>query len=166
MFGLANSLYETLFDNIPPLIRILLRDPGDEWYKRAGKALKATLGDQLAEVDGILQQLTIAQRSLQQAFSGLVEERDASTSRLVSATQTEMGVIRRNQHQHHHETLREMRSVVQSTSTLDSKMDDMADRMERLELICRESVGENPILNSLHILTAEFMRKRHIFQGK
>lgn len=166
LFGLVTSLYQTLFDCIPPLIQILLRDSNVDWYKRAGKAVKATLGDQVAEVDGILQPLTAAQRSLQQAFSGLVDEKDASTARLVSATQKEVGVVRRNQYQHHHETLEEMRSVVKSTSTLDNKVDVLVDRIERLELTCKESVLENPILNSLHILTAELLRKRQISESK
>lgn len=169
LLGLATSLEQTLFDCIPPLIKILLRDPSASWYKRAGKAIKATLGDELAEVDGILQQLTTAQRCLQQAFSGLVEERDDHTSRIVSAT---------------HESLKELRSFVEgtstvdnkveilldrterSTNTLDNKMDILLSRTERRELAVKDSVLEYSILNLVHNMTAEFLRKRHIYAGE
>jgi hypothetical protein len=152
LFGLANSLYRTLFDCIPLLIQILLRDSSADWYKRAGKAIKGTLGDQLAEVDGVLQRVTTAQRSLQQAFSGLEEERDAGTYKIVSATKTEVGIIRHNQHQHHHELMNEVRVI--------------KDDMEDLKLVCRELVQQNPVLNSIHILTAEHVRKRYKLEGK
>ncbi|KAH8756369.1 hypothetical protein F5883DRAFT_429860 [Diaporthe sp. PMI_573] len=151
LFGLANSLYRTLFECIPLLIQILLRDSSADWYKRAGKAIKGTLGDQLAEVDGVLQKLTTAQRSLQQAFSGLEEERDAGTYKIVSATKTEVGIIRHNQHQHHHELMNEVRVI--------------KDDMEDLKLVCRELVQQNPVLNSIHILTAEHVRKRYKLEG-
>lgn len=153
LFSLANSLYQTLFDCIPPLIRIILRDSGADWYKRVGKAIKETLGDQLTEVDGILQKLTTAQRSLQRAFSGLEEARDAGTSKLVSATQIEVGTIRRNQHNNHHELLNEMRVMKDNI-------------VEDLKLLCRDLVQENPVLNSIHIMTAELVRKRYMMDGE
>lgn len=165
LFRLTYALYQAIFDCIPPLVQILLRDRDNDWYKRAGKAVKSALGDPIAEVEGVLQQLTEAHRSLQQAYSGLVEERNANDSRLVNATETGIGVIRRNQLQHHHETSFEINTLASKVDTVASAVDLIQEQVQRMESESMACVQEHPLINHLYMLIEGFLRDRHIYDG-
>lgn len=156
LLNLTDNLHTTLFDSIPKLLNVLLRERG----KGAQKIAQAMTDDDLQHVDEIINKLNNARRSLQQLFALLTESRDAVTATMTAKTRLEVTTIRSNQFQHHLEIKEDLRSVSRGSSRIEEKLDKMGELRENgntwIKNLVAEMVDEmkqaKPLLNEVHQL--------------
>ncbi|ROV90386.1 hypothetical protein VPNG_10015 [Cytospora leucostoma] len=99
-----------------------------------GKAINTVFGDELAEVEGMIRPVIIAERALAKCVAILMAGRAEQTARRVTATQIEASRIRKNQYENHGQLM--------------SGMEDLHRRVQE----------QNSIMTSLYIMVQDGIR--------
>lgn len=112
----------------------------------------------------MLQSVTVAQHALDSQIGRLQERRDDSVSRKVDRIDVSNDVIRKNQHEHHHQLITHVRQLNETSKTYASFIKDQKATIERLHAenlaLKLKASREHDTLNLAHQIFDELLRNR------
>ncbi|KAI7774986.1 hypothetical protein LA080_007498 [Diaporthe eres] len=131
---------------------------------RVKKFAKTLFGDQVADVDRMLQSVTEAQHALNSQIGRLQERRDDLMASKVDRIEIGTNVIRKNQHEHQHQLITHVRQLDETSKTYASFIKDQNAIIERLHAenlaLKLKASREHETLNLAHQIFDELLRNR------
>ncbi|KAL2285882.1 hypothetical protein FJTKL_07581 [Diaporthe vaccinii] len=128
------------------------------------KFAKTLFGDQVADVDRMLQSVTEAQHALNSQIGRLQERRDDLMASKVDRIEIGTNVIRKNQHEHQHQLITHVRQLDETSKTYASFIKDQNAIIERLHAenlaLKLKASREHETLNLAHQIFDELLRNR------
>lgn len=164
LFTRTNELYNALFEAVPLLIDILHRTSSEPRYKKVGRSI---LGNQVSQVESILQPVVAAQRAVKRSVAHLATKRDDQDSKLLRTTREEVGVLRHNEMRHHVETIAEAKATSQTSKRTEGKVDMLLAGMAQIHIdhaeLRKKSCEQNlnlQVFNAVYVIHADSHRMR------
>lgn len=125
------------------------------------KFAKALFGDEVTDVDRILQSLTSAQEALSSQMNKLNDRRDDDMARTINQVHAEVKMIRKTQHDQQNQN--QISQVNETHNMYASFIQAQNDRIERLHAensALRLEAGKQNVLNLVHQICDEVLRNR------
>lgn len=132
-----------------------------QFHQEIKRFAKALFGDEVTDVDRILQSLTSAQEALKSQINKLNDRRDDEMARTINKVHAEVRMIRKTQHdQQHQDQITQVNETHNMYASFIQAQNDKIERLHAENSALRLEAGKQNVLNLVHQICDEVLRNR------